>query len=395
MYQNKEEVREVVEGLEKHHIRGDVISLDPMWLENRPKWGRDACDFKWSDEKFGPLSEFSEWLRKKGFRLCLWENPYVWLEGESKKEFSKWLMRDKNSEIVNVEPPLCNDRNLKRMKKLGAWDLTDKKSYQARKEYISGLVRRGASTFKADYGESVPGEEIHNLYAYLYLKNTWEGIAEELGESDAMIWARPGWSGCQKYAGCWAGDSQSTFPAMASTLAGCLSLAASGFSWWSHDIGGFHHYSGKTPSTELYLRWAEWGLLSPLARFHGTTPREPWHFGEEAVQAVKKLVNLRYRLIPFIEDSYKKLLPRGLPVCRPLFMDYPEDEATWNCSTEYLFGEGMLIAPILVSGEKQRKVYLPEGEWKRYGSKKFPVIQGPDSITCSSQPGSPIIFEKV
>ena len=395
MYKNFQEVEEVVKGLDQYKIKGSVISLDPLWLKNRPQWQGDSCDFIWNREAFGEQKQFCSWLEEHGLKLCLWENPYLWLEGDSFENLGKYLIKDEKGEILRVEPSLCGKGIVDRLEKQGAWDFTRQDAWDKRKNLHKELIRQGASCFKVDYGDGIPLDSLHNVYAFLYAKNTWESLAEERGEKEAMIWARPGWSGCQRYPGCWAGDSQSSFLAMASTLAGCLSLAASGVCWWSHDIGGFHHYTGQPPSPELYIRWAEWGLLSPLSRFHGTTPREPWHFGDKAIKAIRQLTRLRYSLIPYLIESYNKLLVRGLPLARPLVMDYPHDPATWDLSTEYLLGTNLLVCPVLEEGARKRTVYLPEGTWEKFGVKIGRPLEGPQWLECASAPGSPIVFKKV
>lgn len=395
MYRDASEVFEVIENLEKHGLEGSVISLDPLWLKNKKEWDRDACDFEWNDEDFGEMKTFASKLHEKGMKLCLWENPYVWLEGDSYKELKPYVMKDENGDDIKVEPPLGGMGIVDRMEKIGPWDFTSEMAWEKRKKLMRKLIKSGADCFKADYGESVPGENIHNLYPFLYLKNSWEALVEERGEEEAMLWARPGWSGCQRFPGCWAGDSACTFPAMASTLAGCLSLAASGFPWWSHDIGGFHHYAGKEPSPELYIRWAEMGLFSPLARFHGTSPREPWHFGKHAVGVIREMIMKRKRMIPYLRNQYHGLMEKGLPVARPIVMDYPHDPATYNMSTQFMLGMDHMVAPVLEEGVTERKVYIPEGDWKQKFVKGTKILKGPVLINCLSPLGSPMLFEKI
>lgn len=393
MYKNADEVREVVAGLKRHKLSGSVISLDPLWLKNRKSWKWDACDFEWNENDFGRMEDFANWLHGEGFKLCLWENPHIWLGGDSLKKFKPYLLKNKSGSAAKSEPPLCGAGIIKSMSRVGIWDLTSKSAWQKRKQLIAELVERGADTFKADYGEGAPEDERHNIYAFHYLQNTWEAIAEVRGEAETMLWGRPGWSGCQRFPGCWAGDSQSTFYSMASTLAGCLSLAASGVPWWSSDIGGFHHYTGRPPSPELYMRWAEWGLLSPLARFHGTTPREPWHFGETAIKKTRDLINLRYQLIPALIKDYSELKRRGQPLARPLVMDYPDDPNVWDLASEYMLGRSLLIAPVLEENATSRRVYLPAGNWKPYKS-NAKYLKGPTWIECHSAPGDSIIFRR-
>jgi alpha-D-xyloside xylohydrolase len=135
-------------------------------------------------------------------------------------------------------------------------------------------------------------------------------------------------------------------------------------------------------------------MLSPLARFHGTTPREPWHFGEGAVRAVRRLIRLRESLIPYMIESYKKLTDAGLPLARTLVMDYPDDPATWDTATEYLFGTSLLVAPVLEEGAAGRSVYLPAGTWRRFGEKGN-IKKGPVWVEASSRAGAPIIYELI
>jgi alpha-D-xyloside xylohydrolase len=136
------------------------------------------------------------------------------------------------------------------------------------------------------------------------------------------------------------------------------------------------------------------GLLSPLSRFHGTTPREPWRFGEEAVKAIRKLADLRYELIPQLMKSHHSLVKQGLPMGRPLVMDYPEDPATWDLADEYLLGESYLVAPVLEQGAQKRKVYFPEGAWALHGKKTKDIIQGPCWREFGIPLGTPLLFEK-
>lgn len=145
---------------------------------------------------------------------------------------------------------------------------------------------------------------------------------------------------------------------MAASLRGGLSASLSGIAFWSHDIGGFR----GTPSPELYVRWAQFGLLSSHARCHGTTPREPWAFGEEATDLFREYAELRYGLVPYLYTLAEEAARTGIPVVRPLVLEYPEDRRTHDIDTQFLLGEDLLVAPVFEeSGE--RSVYLPEGEW--------------------------------
>ncbi|MFP3302799.1 MAG: glycoside hydrolase family 31 protein [Caldivirga sp.] len=189
---------------------------------------------------------------------------------------------------------------------------------------------------------------------------------------EAIVWGRSGGLGIHRYPIRWTGDPDSTPRGMAASLRGVLSMATSGIMYASVDIGG---YSG-TPTPELYVRWAQMGLLLSHSRFHGTTEREPWSYGDEAYRIVSGFIKLRYSLIPYIYSQVIKGLRTGMPLVRPLIMDYPDDESVRDIDDEYMFGEAMLVAPLFTGDE--RTVYLPEGVWYDYWSGE--AVKGPTTV---------------
>jgi alpha-D-xyloside xylohydrolase len=152
------------------------------------------------------------------------------------------------------------------------------------------------------------------------------------------------------------------FPSMACTLWSGLSFSLSGGAFWSHDIGGF---MGET-NPELFVRWAQWGLLSSHSRAHGTTSREPWSQGEEALTIFREFDELRYRLIPYLYSQAHQAHQTGLPLLRPMVLDYQEDPATHTIDSQYLLGPNILVAPVLEAGQMSRSVYLPKGTWYNF-----------------------------
>jgi alpha-D-xyloside xylohydrolase len=190
----------------------------------------------------------------------------------------------------------------------------------------------------------------------------------------------------------WGGDPQTTWNGMAAALRGGLSASLSGVAFWSHDIGGFR----GQPTDDLYVRWAQFGLLSSNSRCHGTTPREPWAFGEEALDIFRAYAEYRYQLIPYIY-TYAEIAARtGLPAVRPLVLEYQDDPATHRLDTQYLLGEDILVAPVFES-EGEQDVYLPEGTWThretgtRYDGKTTVSVHAPlDSLPVFYRGGSVI-----
>jgi alpha-D-xyloside xylohydrolase len=160
---------------------------------------------------------------------------------------------------------------------------------------------------------------------------------------------------------------------MKGALRGGLSAAMTGEAFWSHDMGGF---VGQKPSNELYIRWAQFGLLSPVSRFHGTTPREPWHYSSEAVEVVRRYAGLRYALIPYLLAAAQESVETGLPILRPMALEFPDEPLVDQLDDQYLLGPDLLVAPVFKEGARSRFVYFPKGRWWPF-EKPGRVIVGP------------------
>jgi alpha-D-xyloside xylohydrolase len=227
----------------------------------------------------------------------------------------------------------------------------------------------GVTVYTADFGEAAPLTGIyhertsnfleHNLYPLRYNKAVADITKEITG--DNAIYARSAWAGSQRYPIHWGGDAEITDGAMAGTLRGGLSLGLCGFSFWSHFIGGF---SQKSPAN-LYLRWLAFGVLSSHSRCHGTPPTEPWEYGEGFTEAFRRIVELRYRLMPYVYAQAALASREGHPMARALFFEYPEDPTSWLIEDQYLFGTDLLVAPLMEEAP-DREVYLPPGSWIDY-----------------------------
>lgn len=153
---------------------------------------------------------------------------------------------------------------------------------------------------------------------------------------------------------------------MAGVLRAGLSLGASGFTFWSHDIGGFFN---RAPA-ELYRRWMPFGMLTSHSRTHGAPPREPWEYGEAFMNDFRAADELKYRLMPYVYAQAKDSSQRGLPMTRALFIEFPDDPGSWRVDDQYLFGSSILVAPLLEANTTVRNVYLPQGQWIDYQTKR-------------------------
>jgi alpha-glucosidase (family GH31 glycosyl hydrolase) len=257
----------------------------------------------------------------------------------------------------------------------------------------------GLAGSMVDFGDVIPDDAIfhngkrgvgmHNLYAYFY-HQTFSRVFEEARGQDYVLFARSGCAGDQHSICYFAGDHQANFFGMRAALHGGLNAAACGLSNWGADAGG---YSGW-PDPEVYIRWTEWATFCPLMRYHGTTPREPWEFGDDAVAIYKRHAWLRENLLPYIARSVQEANATGVPLMRPMPMAFPDSPELSNCDDQYLFGPDILVAPVLGPGES-REVLLPPGTWtdlwtaKSYdGGRAYRVPTPIDHIGVFLRPGA-------
>jgi len=216
------------------------------------------------------------------------------------------------------------------------------------------------------------GEAVANIYPLKHAQGFFEGMQAE-GEQEILLLCRSAWAGSQRFgAAVWSGDILSTFSALRAQVKAGLNMGLSGIPWWTHDIGGFRGGDPSSPSfRELIVRWFQFGVFSPIFRLHGHRlphtddfgggPNEAWSFGEDTYQIIKKYMLMRERLRPYVMEQMHAAHETGLPLMRPLFVDFPSDSTCWQVEDEYMFGSSLLVAPILEMDARARKVYLPGG----------------------------------
>ncbi|WP_376796307.1 TIM-barrel domain-containing protein [Thermogemmatispora sp.] len=371
-YQTRAEVEEVARRARAEEVPCDVLHIDPAWLA-QPNL---SCDFTVNEEAFPDLPGLLRELGEQGFKVSLWELPYVSETAPRYEEAARagYFLRDEHGEPIGADfggPPPDGRRR-------AVVDFTNPAARAWWQDLHRPLLRAGVAVFKTDFGEGVPaaaraangmtGHELRNLYPLLYNAAVHEVIAQETGRP-GMVWGRSGWAGTQRYPAQWGGDPKTDVEAMACSLRGGLNLALSAPGLWAHDIGGFY---GPPPSPELYIRWAQFGLLSPLARAHGTTPREPWAFGEEALTIFRRYARLRMRLNPYLYSVAWEAHAQGLPMLRPLLLEFPGDPVAAMIDDAYLLGPALLVAPVFSEAREPvaRQLYLPAGEWIDFWSEE-------------------------
>ena len=356
-YFSEKEGYDVAANIRKNKYPCDVIHFDTGWFD--VDW---QCDYKFSENRFQNPQQMLKDLRSQGFHVCLWQLPYF---TPKNRYFSELIEKDMYVKNGNGELPY-EDVVL---------DFSNPETVKWYQDKLAGLLNIGVSAIKVDFGEAAPLNGIyasgksgwyeHNLYPVRYDMAVSE-ITKKL-HNENIMWARAAWAGSQRYPLHWGGDAATTNTGLLGTLRAGLSFGLSGFSFWSHDMGGFV----KATPEDLYCRWIPFGFLTSHTRAHGAPPTEPWLYDSKRVQDVfRKSAEMKYRLMPYVYAQAKECTEKGLPMLRALFVEFPDDPGAWKVDDEYLFGSQILVAPLLESGMTGSTVYLPEGKWIDYQTEK-------------------------
>ena len=355
-YFSQKEGLEIAHQLRANRIPADVIHFDTGWF------GVDwQCDYQFAKDRFKDPVGMLKTLKKDGFHTCLWQLPYFTPKNRYFKELVAEGMTVRNGNgTLNYEDAVLDLSNLKTV----TW-------YQ---DKIAHLIKQGVSAIKCDFGEAAPYDGLyasgktgfyeHNLYPLRYNKALWEAVKANSPEQEGVIWARSAWAGSQRYPLHWGGDAATNevgSVGMMGDLRGGLSFGLSGFSFWSHDMGGFVTQSPD----DLYRRWLPFGFLSSHTRAHGAPQTEPWLISKDFTDAFRTNAEMKYQLMPYVYAQAKDCSEKGLPMVRALFVEFPHDAGAWLVEDEYMYGSQILVAPLLESGT-DRSVYLPKGKWIDY-----------------------------
>lgn len=388
-YKTADEIVDVARQLRERRIPADVLTLDGRaWHKPETRF-----DFSWDPDRYPDPAGFVRGLRQMNYRLCLWEYSYM---SDLNPLFAAlaekgYFLKDRNGEtyIYRWLPP-PNDRAIPHLQPSGLIDFTHPEAYAWFRDMHRALFEMGVSVMKTDYGEALPedvvghngdtGKRLHNIYALLYNRCVFEA-SQMYGEREGMVWGRSGWAGGQRYPVQWGGDPQGDWEGLAGSIRGGLSWGLSGGAFYTHDIGGFYgaQESGGLlgsgmPTPELYIRWAQAAVMTSHTRFHGTSPREPWFFGAQAEEIIRKWLAWRYQLIPYLQACALEAQATGLPVMRAMPLAFPDDPLAWGFEHQYMLGPSLLVAPVIRPGGKVR-FYLPAGRW--FDIWKHAWVQGP------------------
>lgn len=351
-------VTSFVTGMRDHGIPLSVFHFDCFWMREF-SW----TDLRWDERTFpDPQGMLARLHTDLDVKVCVWINPYLAQRSQLFTEAAEkgYLVRRPDGSVWQWDWWVAG---------MGLVDFTNPDATTWFQDRLRALLAQGVDSLKTDFGERIPTDVVwhdgtdpqamHNLYTQLYNRAVFDVLREVRGEGDAVVFARSATAGGQQFPVHWGGDNSSSFASMAETLRGGLSLAASGFGFWSHDIGGFE----GLPDPAVFKRWVAFGLLSSHSRLHGSESyRVPWQFDDEAVEITAKFARLKNTLMPYLLRQGDVAAATGLSIARPVWFDHPDDPATGYLDRQYLLGPDLLVAPVF-SAEVEIDVYLPAGAW--------------------------------
>jgi alpha-D-xyloside xylohydrolase len=361
-YKSAAEIEEIAARFRREELPCDVFKLDVGWF-SQGRGGIFDYDMQWNPEGFPEPEAFLARLKAVGFRVGVWVQSWHMRDSAVAQDARErgFLLRTKTGE----EHSWLMDRT-----PVVALDLTIPECQVWFKQQLTKLLDQGVSTFFADWNISTPtnlvyrngeGKDYNNAHSLLYNRLVFEAVAEH-ANGPAITWGIAGCAGIQRYPATYGGDARATFREAASVLRGGMSSAFSGISLWGLDIGGFQSQRGEAPERGLYIRYLQLGCFLPMAQFHGIPAREPWAYDDEVVAIYRKYTTLRYELLPYLFAQCVNASLTGVPVLRPMALEFQNDPTTANLDLQYMFGDAFLVAPMF-EAEGSRTIYLPEGEW--------------------------------
>jgi alpha-D-xyloside xylohydrolase len=360
-------VKAFIDGMAERDIPLEVFHFDCFWMREF-HW----TDFQWDPAVFPDPEGMLTRLHERGLRVSAWLNPYIAQRSQLFREGVEhgYLVRRADGSVWQWDLWQAG---------MALVDFTNPAATRWFQEHLRGLVAQGVDAIKTDFGERIPidvvwhdgsdAEAMHHRYTQLYNRAVFEVLEAERGAGEAVLFARSATAGGQSMPVHWGGDNSSSFTSMAESLRGGLSLALSGFGYWSHDIGGFE----GDPDPAVFKRWLAFGLLSSHSRLHGSTSyRVPWAFdtgdeapGQSAVEVARTFATLKASLRPYLVAAGEEAHRSGTPVMRPMQLAFPSDPAVAHLDRQYLLGPDLLVAPVF-SASGDVEYYLPAGRWTNW-----------------------------
>jgi len=372
--------------------RAEKIPLDVIWLDIHYMDGY-RC-FTWDKSRFPNLPGMISELHSLGFKVVSMIDPgikvdpnyFVFKEGIEMDAFSKY--GHGGLYIGKVWPGECVFPDFTRPEVQNWWGGLYKELVEAGIDgfwndmnepdvFESPTGTMDDNSIFYDFGLQSSHRKIHNVYGSTMAKATFDGISGLMENKRPFVLSRAGFSGLQKYAASWTGDNTSNFDHLRLQIPMLLNMGLSGTPFIGSDIGGFV----KSANAELLVRWYQASSLVPLMREHncrGEYDQEPWVHGDPYKSIIRKYINMRYRLLPYLYTYFYMASKSGSPIMRPLIYEYQQDSNTFTIDDEFLIGPDILVAPIIKEGSTGRLVYLPMGNWYDYETKD--ILEGNQAI---------------
>ncbi len=380
VYEHQRDVEEDWNGYREHGIPLDAIVIDSPWETQYNTW-------KFNRRQFPDPEGLVAGMREDGVRTVVWVTPWTNLESSDGQR-----PPDSESELIHSRPASNYAdgaaaghyvRDPHGDPWVGKWwmgtgsmiDFTSSGAKHWWQRQAREVLEMGVAGIKADDGEGyyVPsdarfadgrrGVEVAWEYGDLY-RRAMQEVLDEVHPGEGVLFGRPGWTGQQATGVTWGGDQVSDWWSLKTLVTASLTAAASGFSNWSHDVGGYlGERLAKRCPRELLVRWAAFGAMTPLMQAHGRFDQEAWRYDDETLRSYRDLVVLHERLVPYIHAAARTAARTGLPIMRPLCLIEPEEERSWEVGDAYGFGPALWVAPVLEKGARERRTYLPKGEW--------------------------------
>ncbi len=396
-------LRELARQFRERRIPADVLWLDIHALQ-------DFRPFTWDAERFPDPARLLADLRAQGLRTVVIVDPHpkkqagdpVYESGLAGGHFVRradgslfegqvWPARAERTPGPSVFPDFSRAatrawwgalyRPLLDLGLAGIWnDMNEPSVFDGPAGTLPLDARHDGDGLAADHAE------IHNVYGQLMTRSTFEGLLRLRPDRRPFVLTRASFAGGQRFAAVWPGDSSSDWSHLKGSIPMLLGLGLSGFAFAGADVGGF----SDDASPELLTRWLQLGALTPFFRNHsdlGTADQEPWAHGQPWEALNRRAIELRYELLPHVYTAMREASRTGVPAMRPLFVDFPQDEATWRLDDEFLFGSDLLVAPIVREGQRRREVYLPAGAW--YDLWTGARLEGGRRVNVRSTPRTP------
>ncbi|MCS6821287.1 MAG: DUF4968 domain-containing protein [Microscillaceae bacterium] len=392
-YRSEKQVREVVAQFKQKQIPLSAVILDHYWYgEGEIKKSVGMGDLDWHRPNWQNGEQMVQDFNKQGIKTILITQPFVLTNSKNFAEVSekKLLATDKQGKPFIISNFYFGETALLDIFKpqTQAWFWGKYKKHTA----------QGVAGWWGDLGEPemhpqemqhVAGsaDEVHNIFGHYWAKMIYEGYQKDFPNKRPFILMRAGFAGSQRFGLIpWSGDVAHSWAGFQPQPALALNMNLTGLAYMHSDLGGFAEAKANGKNDELYLRWLEYGAYQPIFRPHSQeeVPSEPIFYDEPTQTKAANIIRKRYAMFPYHYTLAYHNSVMGCPMMRPLFWEEPQNQELWFIGDTYLWGEDLLIAPVLQPQQKIRKVYLPKTAlWYDFNRPDLPAFQGGRWYDCN------------